>query len=67
MDEIVVKTTEWEELANEYKLGLEKLGFNGIGKLKELDGIRTEGGKLSIGLECLDRDLWDFDRAFETV
>ncbi len=67
MDEIVVKTTEWSELAEDYKLGLEKLGIKGIGKLKSLDEIKTHGGKLSIGLECLDRDLWDFDRAFETI
>ena len=67
MDEIVVNTTEWEELAKSYKLGLEKIGFKDIGKLKNLDGIKTEGGKMSIGLECLDRDLWDFDKAFDTI
>ena len=43
-------------------------GFAPIGYIADLDDIKTEnGGKLCLGLECLDRDLWDFDLAFPLI
>ena len=43
-------------------------GFLPIGKIVDLDNIPTvNGGKLCLGMECLDRDLWDFDRAFPLI
>ncbi len=47
---------------------ISKKGFAPIGYVADLDDIKTEnGGKLCLGLECLDRDLWDFDRAFPLI
>lgn len=43
-------------------------GFSPIGKILNLDDVPTvNGGKLCLGTECLDRDLWDFDRAFPLI
>ena len=39
-----------------------------IGNLKDLDNIKTKkGSKLCLGLECLDRDLWEFEPAFPLI
>lgn len=56
------------KIAREYVSKIEKIGFSECGYIKDLDIVPTQnGGKLSIGLECLDRDLWDFDRAFPLI
>ncbi len=40
----------------------ESHGLTGAGNLKPLDAIPTcEGSKLCLGLECLERDLWEFE------
>ncbi len=40
--------------------------FSPIGKILDLDNVPTVGNdKLCLGMECLDRDLWDFDAAFD--
>lgn len=55
-------------MENAIRKAYENCGFFPIGKLNCLDDIPTAaGGKLCLGMECLDRDLWDFDRAFETI
>ena len=52
----------------EYAALIENENVMEIGNLKNLDNIPTRaGGKLCLGLECLDRDLWDFERAFEQI
>jgi len=52
----------------EYVSKIEEKGIKSVGFLKDLDEIPTQtGGKLCLGLECLDRDLWDFDRAFPLI
>lgn len=53
---------------NEYAAKISELGIDEIGILKNLDEIKTKkGGKLCLGVECLERDLWDFDRAFPLI
>ena len=53
---------------NKYINKISKLGFNEIGTIKNLDNIPTkDGGKLGLGMECLDRDLWDWKRAFPLI
>ena len=47
---------------------IEEKGFSPIGRILDLDDVPTQnGGKLCLGTECLDRDLWDFDRAFPLI
>ena len=53
---------------SEYINKISRLGFNEIGTIKNLDYIPTkEDGKLGLGMECLDRDLWDWKRAFPLI
>lgn len=55
-------------IEKEYALKIGEVGIKEIGFLKNLDEVKTKkGGKLCLGLECLDRDLWDFDRAFPLI
>lgn len=43
-------------------------GFSPVGSLRDLDHvIPAPGGKLCLGMECLDRDLWDYERAAEQI
>lgn len=47
---------------------LRALGFEDRGRLACLDGIpAAEGGKLCLGMECLDRGLWEFEPAIGTL
>ena len=47
---------------------LTKIGFNLIGKIKNLDDCSiSKNSRLSIGMECLDRDLWDYHPALENL
>lgn len=56
------------DFKSEYISKISKLGFNETGTLKNLDNIPTKnGGKIGLGMECLDRDLWDFKRAFPLI
>lgn len=50
-----------------YANSIAELGFKEIGHLTDLENVKTKPGKLSLGLECLDRDLWEFDRAFPVI
>ena len=60
--------TAWEDLAGQCTRAIGALGFTEIGRLKNLDAIPTAaGGKLSIGLECLDRDLWELEPVIEQI
>ncbi len=44
-----------------YSDTIENAGFKSCGKVINLDNVPTEnGGKIGIGMECLDRDLWEF-------
>ena len=53
---------------SKYVNKISELGFNEIGTIKNLDNIPTkDGGKLGLGMECLDRDLWDWKRAFPLI
>ena len=46
----------------------DNMGFKKIGILKSLDNIKTQkGSKLCLGLECLDRDLWEFEPALPLI
>ena len=51
----------------QYAQRIASCGIREIGRLTDLEALPTEGGKLSLGLECLDRDLWDFDRAWPLI
>lgn len=56
------------DFINEYINKITELGFDEIGDIKNLDHIPTkDGGKLGLGMECLDRDLWDWKRAFPLI
>ena len=47
----------FDELAARYNAALNETGFRFVGKVSSLDNHRTEGGgRLGIGLECLDRE-----------
>ena len=51
----------WEELSGNVRTKLESIGFEPCGTLKNLDSIPTgTDGKLCLGMECLDRDLWEY-------
>jgi hypothetical protein len=51
-----------------YITAISELGIIDIGHLTDIDFVNTQKcGKLSLGLECLDRDLWDFHRAFPLI
>ena len=51
-----------------YRDAISALGFVLIGKLRDLDGIPTiPGGKLCLGMECLDRGLWEFEPVFDLI
>lgn len=51
-----------------YRDAISALGFVPIGKLRDLDGIPTiPGGKLCLGMECLDRGLWEFEPVFDLI
>lgn len=53
---------------SEYINKITELGFSEIGAIRNLDNIPTvKGGKLGLGMECLDRDLWDWKRAFPLI
>ncbi len=42
--------------------------FLPVGQWIDLDRVPTKaGGKLCLGMECLDRDLWDADRAMDLI
>ncbi len=48
-----------------FEMNIEKAGFTPCGSIRDLDAIPTVGNdRLCLGMECLDRDLWDFDAAF---
>lgn len=56
------------DFVSEYINKITILGFDEIGCVKNLDNIPTkDGGKLGLGMECLDRDLWDWKRAFPHI
>ena len=51
-----------------YENAIEKAGFTYVGKVINLDDIPTgTDGKLGLGMECLDRDLWDFEPVLEEI
>ena len=51
-----------------YENAIEKAGFTYVGKVINLDDIPTgTNGKLGLGMECLDRDLWDFEPVLEEI
>ena len=50
-----------------YADSISALGIKEIGHLNDLENVKTQPGKLSLGLECLERDLWEFDRAFPVI
>lgn len=61
-------TLSVQNIEKEYVSKIKEAGIKEAGFLKELDEAETKkGGKLCLGLECLDRDLWDFDRAFQLI
>lgn len=61
-------TIHWEKLAADYRTKIREAGFSECGVLKDLDGIPTKpDGKLSIGMECLDRDLWEYKPALSLI
>ena len=50
------------KIFDDYKSAIKKAGFDIIGKVISLDEKETaKDGKIGIGMECLDRDLWDFE------
>lgn len=50
------------EIFLKYRNAIKDQGFEPIGKVKDLDDIKTDPcGKIGIGMECLDRDLWEFE------
>ena len=50
------------ELFRSYESAIKNAGFTPCGKVKNLDDITSEqGGKLGLGMECLDRDLWEYE------
>lgn len=51
----------------QYAQSIADCAIQKIGHLTELDLVETKPGKLCLGLECLDRDLWDFDRAWPLI
>ena len=60
-----MKTSDFK---SEYINKISKLGFSEIGEIKNLDNIPTvNGGKLGLGMECLDRDLWEWKPAFSLI
>lgn len=51
-----------------YENAIEKAGFTYVGKVINLDDIPTgTDGKLGLGMECLDRDLWEFEPVLEEI
>ncbi len=45
-----------------------RAGFNSIGRLRSLDSLKKDhSGRISIGMECLDRDLWDYRPALSNL
>ena len=57
-----------EEFEARMTQAIEETGIAAIGRLSDLDALPTEkGGKLCLGLECLDRDLWEFAPAFPQI
>ena len=51
-----------------YENAIEKAGFTYVGKVINLDDIPTgTDGKLGLGMESLDRDLWEFEPVLEEI
>ena len=51
-----------QEIFQTYRARIAEQGLVAIGRVKNLDDIATErDGKLGIGMECLDRDLWEYE------
>ena len=51
-----------------YEGAISTIGFSPIGTVINLDSVETgDVGKLGIGMECLDRDLWEFEPVLDEI
>lgn len=55
-----MSTSETSRIVTTLLEAAAKAGFQPIGSVRCLDDIETVPGKLCLGMECLDRDLWDY-------
>lgn len=51
-----------------YEGAISNIGFEPVGTVINLDSVETgDGGKLGLGMECLDRDLWEFEPVLDEI